>query len=110
MLAGEVQPVVNLVRHHDAVWIAACNSQQRVDVIGTANRSTRVVGIDQNEEANAVVHFLGDVAEIRFPPVVAVELIFNRLCTKHLRVSHVRWIVRSRCEDFGAFLKHCSKQ
>ena len=110
MLAGEVQPVVNLVRHNNAVGIATCNGQQGIDVIGTAHRAARIVGVDEHEKTNIVVHFLGDVAEIRFPPVVAVELIFHGLCTVHLRIGHVRWVVRSRCEDFGAFLKDGGKQ
>ena len=95
MLTGEIKPVVDFIGDHNAVWKIPGDVQQSVDLVSTAHRSTRVVGIDEYQETDIIVHLGPDIGVVGLPLVRAVELVLDRLGAVHLRVGHVGWVVRT---------------
>ena len=109
MSAREVQAVVNLVGNNNAVGVFSRNGQQSIDIAFSTNRATRVVGIDEHQQPNIIVHFRSDIREIRLPSIVLMKLIFDRFCTVHLWIGHVRRIVGARRQHFRTLLKNSGK-
>ena len=109
MLTGEIKPIVDFIGDHNAVWKIPGDVQQGVYLISTAHRSTRVVGIDEYQETDIIVHLGPDIGVVGLPLVRAMELVLDRLGAVHLRVGHVGWIVRTGSKHFAAVLQNGGK-
>ena len=109
MLTGEIKPIVDFISDHNAVWKIPGDGQQSVDLISTAHRSTRVVGVDEYQQTDIIVHLGPNISVVGLPLVRAVELVLDRLGPVHLRVGHVGRIVRARSKHFAAVLQNGGK-
>ena len=68
------------------------------DLISARDIPCRVVGIDQHQQSNVIIHFRLDVVEVDSPPLFGIEAILDGRCPIHLGVGHVGRIVRPGSE------------
>ena len=68
-----------------------------------------IVRVYQDQESDRIVHLGADILDVYLPTILGIQLVFDGLCTIHLRICHVWGVVRAWCQYSITRLKKCSE-